>query len=61
MINHLPEVLNAALERVSMECCGPETSCTECLRNFRNQPFHDELKRGLARQYLEYILQACHV
>ena len=57
LVNHLPEVMRAALERVSQECCGPETSCTECLRNFRNQPFHDELKRGLARTSLARILK----
>ena len=60
LVNHLPEVLAAALERVSQECCGPETSCTECLRNFRNQPFHDELKRGLAKRHLEKILKDCN-
>lgn len=59
MINHLPDVLTAAIERVRMDCCGPETSCTECLRNYRNQPFHDELKRGLAKRYLSLILQDC--
>ena len=49
-------VFEAALERVKNECCGPETSCYECLRNYRNQPYHDELRRGLARDFLAQVL-----
>lgn len=35
-------------------CGGPtgDTSCYSCLRNFRNQRYHDDLVRGLARDYL---------
>ena len=56
ILNHLPEALITARERVSLDCCGLETSCTECLRNYRNQPFHDELKRGLAKSFLDEIV-----
>jgi hypothetical protein len=52
----LPAVFVAAYERVNNECCGPETSCYECLRNYRNQPYHPELRRGLARDFLAVIL-----
>jgi ATP-dependent helicase YprA (DUF1998 family) len=52
----LPEVFAVAHQRVNRECCGPETSCYECLRNYRNQPFHGELRRGLARDFLAIVL-----
>jgi Domain of unknown function (DUF1998) len=54
-------VFEAAYEHVNKECCGPETSCYECLRNYRNQPFHDELRRGLARDFLAQVLEAARV
>ena len=52
----LPDVFRAAWERVDMCECGPETSCYECLRNYRNQVFHDQLKRGLARDFFQALL-----
>ena len=52
----LPRVFMAAHEVVAKDCCGPETSCYECLRAYRNQPYHDELKRGLARDFLKLII-----
>ena len=55
ILNNIEDMLRVAKERVSFDCCGPETSCTECLRNFRNQPYHDELKRGLARDFLVQV------
>jgi ATP-dependent helicase YprA (DUF1998 family) len=61
ILSYLPDALVAAKERVSLECCGPETSCTECLRNYRNQPFHDTLKRGLAKSFLESIMTEFHI
>jgi hypothetical protein len=54
----LPATLMAAWTRMARECCGEDTSCYECLRNFRNQPFHDQLKRSRARDYLRRILEA---
>ncbi len=48
----LPTVIAAAYARVNRDCCGPETSCYECLRNYRNQPYHDLLRRGLVRDGL---------
>jgi hypothetical protein len=54
----LPLALQAAYERVSTCECGEETSCYECLRNFRNQPYHDQLQRGPARDFLGAVLQA---
>ena len=51
-------VFQAAYERVNRECCGPETSCYECLRNYRNQMYHPELKRGLADSFLGEALRS---
>jgi len=61
ILNYLPETILAARERVSLDCCGPETSCTECLRNYRNQPYHDELKRGLAKTFLDDLVQGLKI
>jgi len=58
VLNYLPDTILAARERVSLDCCGPETSCTECLRNYRNQPYHEELKRGLAKGFLDELIQS---
>ncbi len=52
----LPSTFQEALTRVSKDCCGAETSCYECLRNFRNQSYHDQLQRGLARDFLKNLL-----
>ncbi|MGH2510042.1 MAG: DUF1998 domain-containing protein, partial [Ktedonobacteraceae bacterium] len=53
----LTHVFEAAYQRVNSECCGPETSCYECLRNYRNQPYHDELQRGPIRDFLSQVLK----
>jgi len=50
-----PMVFRKALSVVSRKCCGPETSCYECLRTYRNQRFHDELSRGDAQTALDAI------
>lgn len=47
-----PLVLDAALRRVTRCECGEETSCYGCLRNFRNQAFHEHLRRGDALNFL---------
>ena len=47
-----PEVLSGALARVTRCDCGEETSCYGCLRNYRNQTYHEELRRGDALRFL---------
>lgn len=47
-----PEVLAVAHQRVARCDCGEEVSCYGCLRNFRNQSFHDELRRGDTARFL---------
>lgn len=52
----LETVLQSAFDHVNNDCCGPETSCYECLRTYRNQVYHDQLERGLARDFLQKCL-----
>lgn len=61
ILSELKETILSARERVSHDCCGPETSCTECLRNHRNQVFHESIQRGLAKSFLEEIGKACRI
>ncbi len=47
--------VNAAIAVVRDCTCGGatgDTSCYSCLRNFKNQRYHDDLVRGLALRYL---------
>jgi len=53
----LPAVVQAAWERAANCECGPETSCYECLRNYYNQSYHDQLQRGLARDFFSNLVQ----
>ena len=51
--------LAAAYRRVEGSCdCGEETSCYGCLRSYRNQYAHTNLKRGPVKQYLAKLLSA---
>ncbi|MCS7246592.1 MAG: DEAD/DEAH box helicase [Thermomicrobium sp.] len=55
----LRKVLESAYERVDGRCgCGPDGSCYACLRTYRNQSLHAELRRGLVRTYLDTVLRA---
>ena len=48
----LPAVFAQAYQQVAHDCCGPETSCYECLRNYRNQIYHNVLQRGIVQEFL---------
>jgi len=52
----LHETAIIAFDKVSNCECGEDTSCYNCLRNYQNQRFHDELQRGLARDLLSSML-----
>ncbi|RLB04403.1 MAG: hypothetical protein DRG83_04840 [Deltaproteobacteria bacterium] len=53
----LRRCLELALERVDGMCgCGELSSCYGCLRSYRNQFVHDQLRRGPVRDYLESLL-----
>jgi hypothetical protein len=61
---NLEDVLKAACDRVSGQCgCGGgpdgpgDTSCYGCLRNYRNQFCHDQLRRGEALRFLQRLLR----
>jgi hypothetical protein len=56
--DEFPNVVASALARVSDCECGPETSCYECLRNFRNQPYHEQLARQPAIEVLRQLHDA---
>jgi hypothetical protein len=48
-------VLATALAWMARSECGEETSCYGCLRNFRNQAFHNQLRLGDALEFLSVI------
>ncbi|MEO3777967.1 DEAD/DEAH box helicase [Micromonospora sp. B11E3] len=52
----LREVLDQATRRVRDCECGPETSCYRCLRVFRNERYHEQLRRGVAADVLTRLL-----
>lgn len=55
------KVLREARNKVSGGCgCTEETSCYGCLRNYSNQFFHDDISRGMAREYIDWLLN-CEV
>lgn len=55
--NHFEKVLREARNKVSGNCgCTEETSCYGCLRNYSNQYFHDDISRGLALKYIDWLL-----
>lgn len=57
IFDKLEAVLLAAYRRVDGHCnCGEETACYGCLRSYSNQLDHEVLARGLARDYLEWLL-----
>jgi len=53
---HLREAAEAALKKMKSCSCGEDTSCYNCLRNYRNQRIHDELQRGYAIKILQELL-----
>ena len=54
--NELYATMREAYQRIKDCECGEETSCYNCLRNYRNQYFHDILQRGAAINVLGKIL-----
>jgi len=48
--------LEAALEKVSKNCCDENTSCYNCLRNYYNQAYHNKLQRKLAKNIIRRLL-----
>lgn len=48
-------VVTSAIERVAECSCGIDSSCYACLRHFRNQRVHEELRRDEALVRLEVL------
>ena len=56
------KVLREARNKVSGRCgCTPETSCYGCLRNYSNQFFHDQISRGMAYEYINWLLETTEI
>ncbi|SHK94868.1 DEAD/DEAH box helicase [Rhodothermus profundi] len=54
----LRSCLELAKERVRGTCgCGALTSCYGCLRSYRNQFVHEQLRRGPVHAYLQQLLK----
>ncbi|NMC57861.1 MAG: DEAD/DEAH box helicase [Candidatus Methanofastidiosa archaeon] len=49
------KVLEDAIRVLNCPDCSPETSCHHCLRDYRNQHFHDLLVRKDALKFLEVV------
>ncbi|MBA2671484.1 MAG: DUF1998 domain-containing protein [Gemmatimonadetes bacterium] len=54
----LPALFEAAYQRVEKCECGEETSCYNCLRNYRNQLWHDRISRRDALHVLRRVTGA---
>ncbi len=56
---HWDDVLAMAAERVRGQCgCGEDASCYGCLKSYDNQAVHDQLRRGMAHEFLQSVLKA---
>jgi ATP-dependent helicase YprA (DUF1998 family) len=54
--NHLRDAMYAGYLKVNNCQCGEDTSCYNCLRNYQNQYYHDDLQRGYAIKLLRLLL-----
>lgn len=55
-VDNIQTLVSRAVSLLSNCTCGGENgdgSCYGCLRNFRNQKYHDRLSRGVALRYLK--------
>jgi len=53
---YILEALKKALTIVDKHCCEEDSSCYDCLRNYRNQSVHEKLKRGKAKDKIESLI-----
>lgn len=56
LLRRLPDLIEAAYRRVAECACDLDASCYSCLRSYRNQRMHEQLRRGDARRVLEKLL-----
>lgn len=57
----LKELLYAARAKIDGRCgCSEDTSCYGCIRSYRNQFCHDDLKRGVVLDFVNSLLLNNH-
>lgn len=56
LAGRIGDLFDAGLRRVASCTCGAETSCYGCLRNYRNEPVHDDLNRRQAIDFLRTMM-----
>jgi ATP-dependent helicase YprA (DUF1998 family) len=61
IVRSFAEVVRAALDRMERCDCGEETSCYGCLRGYRNQPFHGQLRRGAVTNFLRPLIPVVRI
>lgn len=54
--DHLQDAVREGYKKVKNCQCGEDTSCYNCLRNYTNQRFHDDLQRGYAIKLMKLLL-----
>lgn len=55
--DHLRDAIFEGYKKVRDCKCGEDTSCYNCLRNYSNQRYHDDLQRGYAIKLMKYLLE----
>jgi len=55
--DHLRDAMFSGYKKVKNCQCGEDTSCYNCLRNYQNQYYHDDLQRGYAIKLLRLLLK----
>lgn len=58
--DNIADVVEAALAIAHCPDCAPDTSCYHCLRDYNNQTYHAQLRRGPAAAYLEALFASLH-
>ena len=54
--NDMISAFKYAYEKVSQECC--DVACYNCIKNYKNQKYHEYLRRPLAEELLSKILES---
>ena len=52
--NDMLKAFNYAYEKVNQKCC--DVACYNCIKNYKNQKYHDVLRRPLAKDFLSKII-----
>ena len=52
--NEMLKAFNYAYEKVNQECC--DVACYNCIKNYKNQKYHEFLRKNLAKDFLGKII-----